>query len=557
MSFLADTFTNIQTIIDTVPNAIFMKNRAHQIVMLNDSACDFFGHSREILLNRSDFDLFPADQVRIFHDADDRAFASGLASENEEQITNAAGLIRHVLTRKRVARLEGAEYLVVSVTDVSASRAAEAQNRYLAFHDVLTGLPNRALLKERIEHTLMRRRHGCALLHIDVDSFEHLSDQHGHQFGDDLVQEFTQRLAGIVRAADTVARIGDHQFAVLLSDTSKDPKAEEVCRRVLMAAGRPFDIDGNQVKVSASIGIVLTGMENIEPAELQRRADVALYQAKNEGRGCFRVFTQALDERVSSRHSLQAELGEALATGAGLELYYQPIVGISSGAVEGFEALVRWRHPARGLVMPGDFIPIAETSGLIIELGEWVLAKACEEAACWNPPLRLSVNVSPIQFASGELVTMVKRVLDKTAFDPARLDLEITEGVLIQDPETALTMLNRIRALSVKTVLDDFGVDYSSLSYFRQFPFDKVKIDRTFIADMLENRGARSIVEAVISLARGLDLEVVAEGVESFEQLAALTKLGCTHAQGYLLGRPMPIEHFQNVVRPARQIQAG
>jgi diguanylate cyclase (GGDEF)-like protein/PAS domain S-box-containing protein len=535
---------SMQVIIDAIPNAIFVKNRAHRIVLLNKSACLFFGHPREKLLSETADDLFPTDQVRIFHEVDDRAFQTGVESEYEEQVTDGSGRIRHVMTRKRVAVLDGAEYLVASVTDITVSREAEARSRYLALHDTLTGLPNRALLKERIEEALCRRTHGCALLYIDLDRFKEVNDTHGHPAGDELIQEFARRLSGIVRAADTVARLGGDEFAVLLSDTSKDPNADEVCRRVLISAGKAFELTSIQVRVGASIGIVLTGKEKIEETEFQRRADVALYQAKSEGRGCFRIFTEALDDRVNNRHALQADLRDALATEKGLEIHYQPIIGISSGEVEGFEALARWRQPTRGLIMPDEFIPIAETSGLIVELGEWVLTQACAQALDWDPPLWLSVNVSPVQFASGDLADTVERTVRQSGIDPKRLELEITEGVLIQDPELALTILSRIRAIGVKIVLDDFGVGYSSLSYFRQFPFDKVKIDRTFIADMLESSEARAIVQAVISLGRGLNLQVVAEGVESHLQLAALTKRGCTHAQGYLFGRPMPISSF-------------
>jgi diguanylate cyclase (GGDEF)-like protein/PAS domain S-box-containing protein len=536
--------SHMQTIIDAIPNAIFVKDEAHRIVLLNTSACTFFGHSREQMLSETADDLFPAEQVTKFHEADDRVFDTGLETEYEEQITDGQSRTRHVVTRKRLALFRGSKYLVASVTDITVSREAEARSRYLAFHDPLTGLPNRALLKERIEEALRRRTHGCALLYVDLDRFKEVNDTHGHLAGDELIQEFARRLSGIVRAADTVARLGGDEFAVLLSDTSRDPNADEVCRRALLAAGRPFELSGIQVRVGASVGVVLTGTEQIEEQELQRRADIALYQAKSEGRGCFRIFTQALDERINSRHILQADLGHALATGIGLEVFYQPIIGIASGAVEGFEALARWQHPTRGMISPDEFIPIAETSGMIVELGEWVLTKSCLDALDWDPPLRLSVNVSPVQFASGDLARIVERVVQQSGIDPSRLELEITEGVLIQDPELALTILNRIRALGVKIVLDDFGVGYSSLSYFRQFPFDKVKIDRTFIADMLDSSQARAIVQAIISLGRGLNLEVVAEGVESHLQLAALTKQGCTHAQGYLFSRPMPIGSF-------------
>jgi diguanylate cyclase (GGDEF)-like protein/PAS domain S-box-containing protein len=537
-------FEGIQVILDAIPNAIFVKDRDHRIVLLNTSACRFFGHAREEMLSQTADALFPSEQVKQFHEADDLVFETDIEHEYEEQITDAVGRTHSVVTRKRVTEFHGTKYIVASVTDITSSREAEAKSRYLALHDTLTGLPNRVLLKERIEEALRRRTHGCALLYIDLDRFKEVNDMHGHPAGDELIQEFARRLSGIVRAADTVARLGGDEFAILLSDTSQDPNADEVCRRVLISAGRPFEFADIQVRVGASIGIVITGKELIGEAEFQRRADVALYQAKSEGRGCFRVFTQALDERVTHRHAIQADLRDALATGDGLEIHYQPIVGIASGEVEGFEALVRWRHPIRGLIMPDEFIPVAEASGLIVELGEWVLTQACADALGWKPPLWLSVNVSPIQFASGDLASMIQRIVRQSGIDPKRLELEITEGVLIQDPKSTLMILNRIREIGVKIALDDFGVGYSSLSYFREFPFDKVKIDRTFIADMIENKQARAIVQAVISLGRGLNLQVVAEGVETHLQLSALTQSGCTHAQGYLFSGPMPISNF-------------
>jgi diguanylate cyclase (GGDEF)-like protein len=382
------------------------------------------------------------------------------------------------------------------------------------------------------------------LLYIDLDRFKEVNDTYGHPAGDEVIREFGHRLSNIVRASDTVARLGGDEFAILLCDTDLAPNADEVCQRILTAASQAFELHGVQVMVGASIGVVLNGSGAIEQSELQRRADVALYQAKSEGRGCYRIFSAELDKRVTERHSLLADLRLALATGAGLEVHYQPIFDISSGLVQGFEALARWQHPTRGTVMPDEFIPIAETSGLIIELGEWVLARACADARAWEPPLRLSVNISPVQFATENLDEVVARIVEQSGLDPARLELEITEGVLIQDPVRALTVLNRIKALGVQIVLDDFGIGYSSLSYVRQFPFSKIKIDRSFIAGMLDDSQAQVIVQTVISLGQGLDLEVVAEGVETDQQLAALTKQGCTRAQGYLFGRPMPISYF-------------
>lgn len=449
---------------------------------------------------------------------------------------------------RRAWGLGDADYLVGAVTDITAYREAEARNRYLAFHDALTGLPNRTLLKERIDHALLRKHRRCALLYIDLDRFKEVNDTHGHPAGDELIRDFATRLSGVVHASDTVARLGGDEFAILLTNTTDDPVAGEVCRQALIAASQAFEVTGVQVLVGASIGVAIAGDEDIGQIELQRRADVALYQAKSEGRGCSRIFTEDLDVSIRQRQRLEADLREALATGTGLEIHYQPIVGMESGQTEGFEALARWQHPTQGLIMPDDFVPIAEASGLIVKLGEWVLSRACSDASLWDPPLRLSVNVSAVQFAYGDLAAMVERVLTATALHPSRLELEITEGVLVRDAARGLALLARIRAFGVQIVLDDFGTGYSSLSYFRQFPFDKVKIDRSFIADMLENSHARSIVEAVISLGRGLDLQVVAEGVETEEQLALLLAQGCTQAQGYYISKPMPIRHFMGSV---------
>jgi diguanylate cyclase (GGDEF)-like protein/PAS domain S-box-containing protein len=537
----------VQSIIDVLPNPVFVKNRAHQIVALNASACAFFGHSREALLTRLDFELFPASECAVFHAADDRVFASNEVVENEEQVTGADGSVRTVITRKQAIELHGEAFLVGVATDVSAYRAAEERNRYLAFHDILTALPNRALLNERIDQALLRaQRNGqrCALLYIDLDRFKAVNDTHGHQAGDELICAFGARLSAIVRAGDTVARLGGDEFAVLLSDAHDGPMASEVCRRILLAAALPFQVTDVQVSVGASIGLAFAQAGDIGQVELQRRADVALYQAKSDGRGCARVFSEGLDDEIKHNRLLEAAMGEALKSGTGLEVHYQPIIVLATGKAEGFEALARWRHPVLGEIQPGIFIPIAEESGLIGPLGAWVLARACADAALWDPSLRISVNVSPVQFNSGELPATVKQILDATGLAPRRLELEITEGVLIRDTSRSLAMLEEIRALGVQIVLDDFGTGYSSFGYFRKFPFNKIKIDRSFIAEMVESNHARAIVQAIISLARGLDLMVVGEGVERADQLEMLRAQGCTHAQGFLLGGPQEIGAF-------------
>lgn len=555
---LSERFSSAQAVIDAIPSPVFMKDRAHNMILVNDSACEFFGHSREVLLTQLDYELFPAEQVKVFHEADDCVFRSGIAQENEEQVTDASGRIRSVITRKRVARFGDTEFLVAIVSDVTDHREVEASNRYLAFHDALTGLPNRTLLKERIEQALALKFTRCALLYIDLDRFKEVNDTHGHPVGDELIRDFADRLRGLVRASDTVARLGGDEFAVLLVDTGADFTVDDVCRRTLTAASRAFNLTGVHVQVGASIGFAFAE-GGIGQVELQRRADVALYQAKNDGRGRSRIYTAELDVNIRRRQLMEADLRDALATGVGLVVHYQPIVCLASGQIVGLEALARWQHPKLGLIMPDVFIPIAETCGLIVDLGEWVLGRACADACLWEPPLWLSVNVSPVQFAYGDLAGTVAQVVSVTGFDPARLELEITEGVLIEDSAGAIALLNRIRALGVQIVLDDFGIGFSSLNYFRQFPFDKVKIDRSFIADMMVSSHARSIVEAVISLARGLGVQIVAEGVETQEQLALLNAQGCDQAQGHFISPPLPISYFVGSVVRALQpdCQAG
>ncbi|MCW6512363.1 putative bifunctional diguanylate cyclase/phosphodiesterase [Lichenifustis flavocetrariae] len=542
------SLADLQALVDVIPNPVVVKDRANRIVLLNKPACEFLGRSSEILLSNRDEDLFPADQVKGFHEADDRVFQSGVMDEREEQVTNGLGATRHVITRKQLVVLNGVSHLVAVVSDVTAYREAEAHSRYLASHDVLTGLPNRSFFKECMEQVFSTGSSRCALLYIDLDRFKEVNDSHGHPIGDELIIQFAQRLTGVVRASDTVARLGGDEFSIVLTNLVEGSSIETVCQRILAAASQVFILSGVHVRVTASIGVALTQHGPVEQIEMQRRADVALYQAKDDGRGCWCIYTDELDRRFKHRRSTEADLRDALADGTGIEVYYQPLVVIQSGEVIGFEALARWRHPTRGMVMPQDFIPVAEASGLITALGERVLRNACLDAAHWDPPLRLSVNVSPLQFVQGDLVGVIERALEDSGLDATRLELEITEGVLIDDANGTLALLKRIQALGVKVVLDDFGTGFSSLGYLRHFPFDKVKIDRSFITDMIGSCEAIAIVKAVIFLGKSLGMEIVAEGVETSGQFDLLLDLGCTQAQGYLISRPMPIQHFKGPI---------
>jgi predicted signal transduction protein with EAL and GGDEF domain len=351
----------------------------------------------------------------------------------------------------------------------------------------------------------------------------------------------------VVRGNELVARLGGDEFAIVQQGGGQPASAGLLCERLAAALEEPFAIGEQSVSISASVGVAIFPTDAGGAADLIKNADMALYRAKSEGRGLARFYEAAMDEALRQRRQLEADLRLAIEKEE-LNVHYQPLAQLETGTVIGFEALLRWNHPELGAIGPDVFIRLAEESGLIIRLGEWVLREACAEAARWNPPLKLSVNLSPLQFTQDDLVGSVRRVLDETGLDPARLDLEITEGLLIKDAGGALATLERLKALGVEISMDDFGTGYSSLSYFRMFPFDKVKIDRSFIRDMVESPQARAIVRSVIGLSHGLGMPVVAEGVETAEQLALLRGKGCDQVQGYLISRPNPIGHFERVV---------
>ena len=540
---LATSFDDLQAIIDVIPNPVFVKNREHRIVLVNTSACDMFKRSREYILSHTDEDMFPAEQVATFRELDNRLFETGQDTEMEAKLTDGSGVLRTIVTRKRRVRLSDGAHIAVGVaTDVTAFREAEAHNRYLAFHDPLTGLPNRVLLHERIDHALnkgMRKADQCALLYIDLDRFKGVNDSFGHLAGDELIRDFAARLSGLVRGTDTVARLGGDEFAVLLNDLKDQAEIERVCDRILAAARRPFEIGGAQVYIGGSIGVVFTSDEELGRIELQRRADVALYESKKAGRGCFRIFTSAMDEQIQRHRLIEAELRCALVEDRGLDVHYQPLIASLSGRAVAMEALVRWNHPRLGMLNPAQFLQVAEDSGLIAPLGEWVLARACRVLREWTD-LGVAVNVSPTQLRDADFADRVLAILAETRLPPERLQLEITETAILNVDDLGSGALEQLRSAGVKIALDDFGTGYSSLNHLRKLHVDKVKIDRSFVQHIGQLADTEVIVQAVTSLGRTLGLSVVAEGVETDEQRQFLCATGCNELQGYLLSRPMP-----------------
>lgn len=532
--------SDFQALIDVMPLPVFIVNRDHQVVLLNDASCEFFGYSREVVLSTDTHELVSAEELEVFHAVDNHVFETGELSENEETVTDASGRTHTVITRKRRVRLNDVAYIVATVTDVTAYREAEAHNHYLAFHDVLTGLPNRSLLNERVGQALLRLQRAaepCSMLYIDLDRFKEVNDTHGHQAGDALIQMFASRLSSIVRASDTVSRLGGDEFAVLLTDRGEQSDVDKVCQRILDAAAEPFDLERGQAFVNASVGVAEAAAD-MSAVELQRRADVALYQAKREGRGCSRSYTRELDEHIRHLRRIEHDLREALATGAEFEVYYQPLFATASETIAGMEALVRWNHPELGKLQPDEFVPVAEETGLIVQLGEWVLETACSMMARW-PHLTLAVNLSPAQLRDEALEDKIFMILERTGFDLANLELELTEGAILETSETVRDRLKRLRSAGIRIVLDDFGTGYSSLTHLQKLEIDKVKIDKSFVHDIGTGKESKAIVQAVATLARVLGIPVTAEGVETERQHDLLRLIGCTEMQGFLYSRPL------------------
>lgn len=432
-----------------------------------------------------------------------------------------------------------------TATDITAEIEAGRRAEYLAMHDALTGLPNRVLLLERLDQAIAgvsRRRDMAALLLLDLDRFKDINDTLGHPAGDLLLQEVAVRLSACVREVDTVARIGGDEFSVVLMSIKDASDAQLLSQRLLEIFRTPFELAGHEVLVTISVGVALIPIDGSIPDKLMQHADIALYRAKEEGRNASRFFEPEMDARLQQRKAFERELRLALSRDE-LELYYQPKVSLLNDQVAGVEALARWHHPERGLVPPSEFIGVAEETGLILQLGEWVLRTACRQAATWSD-LEVSVNISPAQFRQPDLVQIVQGALEDSGLAPHRLELEVTESVLIQQPAAAAKLLDDLKALGVRVAMDDFGTGYSSLSYLQRFHFDKIKVDRSFIWAIGREPTAKAIVRAVISLASSLGMLTCAEGVETNEQLTALRCEGCSEVQGYLFGKPMPAAEF-------------
>lgn len=447
---------------------------------------------------------------------------------------------------------------VVTYDDITERQRTEARLHRMVRHDALTGLPNRILFREHLQSEVAAVRHPArvSVLCLDLDRFKSVNDTLGHPVGDALLRETATRLVGTTGDAGMVIRLGGDEFAVVLGGDAPGADAGALAERIIATLSQPVHIEGHHIAIGVSIGIAQTVDGSETPDELLKNADLALYAAKGEGRGTYRFFAPEMEARVQGRRTMELDLRVAIADGQFL-LHYQPLVNARSGAVVAFEALLRWHHPERGVVPPGDFIPLAEEAGLIPDIGRWVLEQACRDAVAWPVGVKVAVNLSPLQFQYRDLVADVEGALRRSGLPPTRLDLEITESLMMQDSDATLATLHALRALGVRIAMDDFGTGFSSLSYLRRFPFDKIKIDRSFIRDVVESEDGLAIVKAVIRLGQSLRMDVVAEGVETVEQKTLLCQAGCQELQGYLFSRPQPVSQVAEIIRTMSMVAAA
>ena len=447
---------------------------------------------------------------------------------------------------------------VATVEDITERKRVETRIAHMAHYDALTDLPNRVLFRERLEQELKNLAQGrqLAVLYIDIDEFKRINDSLGHPVGDELLKAVAGRLCSCVADGDVVARLGGDEFAVIQTAIKRPADTMDLIARIYQAIREPYDCFGHLLTTDASIGIARAPQHGTDLDHLLKNADLAMYEAKADGRRTYRFFEPGMGARMHALRMLELDLRQAIADG-GFEIVYQPLVSVGDGRVTGCEALLRWRHPLRGMISPAEFIPVAEDTGMINELGDWVLNKACSEAVSWPDDVRVAVNVSPVQFRNPAFSLKVAMALANSGLPARRLELEITEAVLIRDDDAALAMLYYLRELGVRIALDDFGTGYSSLSYLQRFPFDKIKIDRCFINQVAEPDGSACIVQAIVNIAAARHMTTTAEGVETEAQLAALRGLGCTEMQGYLYSKPLSAADIKARLMPDRQQITG
>jgi diguanylate cyclase (GGDEF)-like protein/PAS domain S-box-containing protein len=516
----------------------------------NAAALSHYGFSRDHLLSMTLHELRAAGEEAVAAEDDP---LEAVVTTSKHRTRN--GQTIEVVVFSRQLDYEGVPAVLIAVIDVTERKAAEARIAHMAHHDALTDLPNRVLFRQRMADVLSQRSRSGNLigtLCIDLDNFKLVNDTLGHPIGDGLLQDVAARIERVLRQRDTAARLGGDEFAVLVPEMKSPQELAVLAQRLIDVISEPYVIEGHMVTVGSTIGIAVAPTDGDDADHLLRNADLALYRAKAAGRSTFRFFEPEMDAQAQTRRQLEIDLRAALAMEK-LEVHYQPLVDLATKDVVGFEALLRWPHPERGYIPPSEFVPLAEETGLIAPLGNFVLLRACADATAWPEHIKLAVNLSPMQFRVGNVFTTVSGALAVTGLAPDRLDLEITESVLLDRTDHVIAHLHALRALGVRISMDDFGTGYSSLSYLRAFPFDKIKIDRSFVRDLPNNRHTLAIVRAILGLAAGLDMKVVAEGIETQADLACLAAEGCKEGQGFLFSEARPQDEVLKLLAEAPQ----
>ena len=549
---LIHTRSFLDAIIENVPSPIIVKDIPDlKYLLINRAAEKFLGVDRAAMLGKTTAAVMSVAATEAIDAEDRKLIACGQAISIDEHAVTTPGNGTRIASASRLPVI-GADgkpqYLITVIRDMTERKRHEQRIAHMAHHDPLTELPNRAAFNQCIDATVdmaHSANESFAVLCIDLDRFKAVNDVFGHPTGGALLREVAQRLGSVCQGA-FLARVGGDEFTIITPLGPQPAGAEALAERLCAAFEADIAIESHSMRVGLTVGVSIYPQNGANAATLVANADAALFRAKSEARGTIRFFEISMDAQLRDKRALQQDLRKAVEHNE-LELHYQPQASID-GAIVGFEALARWHHPRRGLVPPSDFISLAEESGIIGALGEWVLRTACHEAASWPRPLHIAVNLSPVQFQHGDLPGLVHTILLETGLAPGRLELEITEGVLIGDFTRAVAILRRLKSLGVRIAMDDFGTGYSSLSYLQSFPFDKIKIDRTFIANLGHSQQSATIIRAVIALSRGLGVPVVAEGVETEEQLKFLVDENCPGIQGYLIGRPKPIADYAKMV---------
>ncbi len=521
-----------------------------QIIAVNDAAVEHYGYSR------AEFEKLTIRSLQAFDSelpwngdrtSDERAARTWKHVKADGSLIDLAIYSRELIYNEQPA-------VLLALMDITERKRAEARLAFLAQHDGLTGLPNRNLLRQQMDEMLAHNRRSAekaAVLVLGLDNFKAVNDTLGHGVGDKLLRAVAKRLRSVLREEDTLARLNSDEFAIIQSGLARPEDAVLLSGRLLEAISDPFLLEGHPVVIGATIGIAMAPSDGEDAERLLKNADMALSRAKNDSRGTFSFFEAGMDARAQGRRKVETDLRDAIQNNV-LRPYYQPLIDLSGGRITGFEALVRWPHPERGMVSPAEFIPVAEETGLINAVGGLMLRRACIDAATWPDDVRVAVNLSPLQFRTGNLLSIVMDALKQSGLPAKRLELEITETLLLEKSSQVLATLHALRALGVRISMDDFGTGYSSLSYLRSFPFDKIKIDQSFVRDLGANREAQAIIRSIVSLGKGLGVTITAEGVETEAELSCLRAEGCHEGQGFLFSRARPNEEIVELLRAQR-----